>query len=186
MKKPLVIDRYFPTWLEEVVAKEVEDIPVQYNNSPYQDFAKARFFGNMLMMHNEKPQHLKQWWFIDYFNHCMYHDVLEQHHNYCTRILLNLQLPNQDGVTHTDSNDKHFTTVIYMACGNSGDLIVGDDTIEFKQGRLVSFNSNIPHKARAPAEGHRITLGAVYPLINNSNETSKSPKKRPRSTTFIQ
>ena len=35
---------------ENISAKEVEDIPVQYNNSPYQDFAKARFFGNMLMM----------------------------------------------------------------------------------------------------------------------------------------
>ena len=138
------------------------------------------------MMHNEKPQHLKDWWFIDYFNHCMYNDVLEQHHNYCTRVLMNMQLPSQDGVMHTDSNDKYFTTVIYMAKGTSGDLIVGDETIEFKQGRLIQFNSNVPHKANAPTDGVRITLAAVYPMINNRNETSKSPKKRPRSTTFIQ
>ncbi len=179
-----VIDDYFPRWLVQTVSEEIELIPVTYNNSPYQDFDKARFFGNMLMMNNEKPAHLKDWWFVDYLNCCVYHDIIPEIPKYCTRVLLNMQLPNQDGVEHTDANNTNHQTVIYMAKGQSGDLIVGDDKIEFKEGRIISFNSSVVHKARAPDDGVRITLGAVYPL--NKHETTKSSKKRIRSTTPIQ
>ena len=48
-KTPRVVDNYFPDWIVERVSKDLEYFPVTYTNSPYRDFKRCRFFGNMLM-----------------------------------------------------------------------------------------------------------------------------------------
>ena len=45
-----VIDNYFPDWMVDMIAMDLESIPVKYTNSPYADFKKSRFFGSMLML----------------------------------------------------------------------------------------------------------------------------------------
>ena len=40
-----IVDDYFPRWMVDKVSKDLEFMPVRYNNSPYADFDKARFFG---------------------------------------------------------------------------------------------------------------------------------------------
>ena len=39
------------------------------------------------------------------------------------------------------------------------------ERVSFKEGRIVIFKSNIWHRGEAPTDGHRVTLGAVYPLF---------------------
>ena len=72
-----VIDDYFPTWMVKQVSTELEFMPVRYNNSPYGDFSKARFFGSMLMENNQFID-IKPWSFVDHFNNCVFNDILPQ------------------------------------------------------------------------------------------------------------
>ena len=46
---PRVVDNYFPDWMVKWVSNDLEYFPVTYTNSPYKDFTRCRFFGNMLM-----------------------------------------------------------------------------------------------------------------------------------------
>ena len=165
-----VIDDYFPPWLVDIVSKDTESMPVKYTNSPYADFDKARFFGTMLYL-DDKFQDLPYYWFIDYFNRCIYNDICKELNiNHCHRILLNGQLPGQNGCNHCDADSKDYLSIIYMAHGNSGDTVIvneeGNDVerISFKEGRMVIFNSAEYHRGEAPTEGYRVSLGAVYPL----------------------
>tara|TARA_B100000029_G_scaffold513725_1_gene614167 strand:+ start:955 stop:1476 length:522 start_codon:yes stop_codon:yes gene_type:complete len=168
-----VVNDYFPDWLVNIVSTDMENMPVTYSNSPYADFNRARFFGNMLM---QDDKHLQQpWWFLEYFNRCIYNDICIKYNvNRCARILLNAQLPGMDGCNHNDSDNDNYLSVIYMGHGNSGDTVFvnqADEDIErvtFKEGRLVIFNSAIYHRGEAPTQGYRCTLGAVYPLNNES------------------
>ena len=84
--------------------------------------------------------------------------------------MTNLLLENQNGQNHTDSDSDDYLSIIYMASGNSGDTVISDgendiERVSFKEGRLVIFKSNIWHRGEAPTCGHRVTLGAVYPLF---------------------
>tara|TARA_B100000579_G_scaffold361331_1_gene318992 strand:- start:1803 stop:2384 length:582 start_codon:yes stop_codon:yes gene_type:complete len=169
--KARVVDNYFPDWLVDRVSLDCVNMPVTYTNSPYKDFNKARFFGNLLMVDNNWMERLPPWWFLDYFNLCVYNDICKEYNlTNCHRVLLNGQLPGQNGCNHCDSDYEEYLTIIYMASGTSGDTVLvnsRDEDVQrvpFKRGRMVIFNSSIWHRGEAPTEGYRITLGAVYPL----------------------
>tara|TARA_B100000945_G_C20398865_1_gene606243 strand:+ start:521 stop:1102 length:582 start_codon:yes stop_codon:yes gene_type:complete len=169
--KARVVDNYFPDWLVDRVSLDCVNMPVTYTNSPYMDFDKARFFGNLLMVDNNWMERLPPWWFLDYFNLCVYNDICKEYNlTNCHRVLLNGQLPGQNGCNHCDSDYEEYLTIIYMASGTSGDTVIvnsRDEDVQrvpFKRGRMVIFNSSIWHRGEAPTEGYRITLGAVYPL----------------------
>ena len=161
-----VIDDYFPSWLVNQVSMELECMPVRYTNSPYANFDKARFFGAMLMEHDQYKD-IPPWWFIEYFNQCMYNDVAKLWTvGHCYRVLLNGQLQGQSGCLHSDADSDNYLTVIYMGHGNSGDTVFENGKrVEFKLGRLVIFNSSDIHKGDAPNDGYRVSLGAVYPSV---------------------
>ena len=165
-----VIDNYFPDWMVDMIAMDLETIPVKYSNSPYADFEKSRFFGSMLML-DDKFMDLPYYWFVDYFNRCMYNDVCKEYNlSHCHRVLLNGQLPNQIGCNHTDADSEDYLTVLYHGSGTSGDTVMVDkegndiERISFKRGRLIIFNSSHWHRGECPDEGYRVSLGAVYPL----------------------
>ena len=169
--KARVVDNYFPDWMVERVSLDCINMPVTYTNSPYKDFDKARFFGNLLMVDNNWMERLPPWWFLDYFNLCVYNDICKEYNlTNCHRVLLNGQLPGQNGCNHCDSDYEEYLTIIYMASGTSGDTVLvnsRDEDIQripFKMGRMVIFNSSIWHRGEAPTEGYRISLGCVYPL----------------------
>ena len=165
-----VIDNYFPQFIVDDVSQATQKMPVAYTNSPYRHFHLARFFGAMLY-NEDKFADVGFYWFVDYFNRCIMNDVCKDLSiTNCHRILLNLQLENQNGQNHTDSDSDDYLSIIYMASGNSGDTVISDgendiERVSFKEGRLVIFKSNIWHRGEAPTEGHRVTLGAVYPLF---------------------
>lgn len=166
-----VIDDYFPQWLVKQVSKDLEFMPVRYNNSPYADFNSARFFGSMLM-HNDEWAEIPPWWFIEYFNNCIYHDLCpDKTVGHCHRVLLNAQLPGMSGCNHCDADSDNYLSVIYMGHGNSGDTVfvnAADEDVQrvtFKEGRLVIFNSAIYHRGESPSHGYRVSLGAVYPSV---------------------
>tara|TARA_B100000287_G_scaffold398632_1_gene416188 strand:+ start:781 stop:1362 length:582 start_codon:yes stop_codon:yes gene_type:complete len=169
--KVRIVDNYFPDWMVDRVSLDCVNMPVTYTNSPYMDFDKARFFGNLLMVDNNWMERFPPWWFLDYFNLCVYNDICKEYNlTNCHRVLLNGQLPGQNGCNHCDSDYEEYLTIIYMASGTSGDTVIvnsRDEDIQrvsFKRGRMVIFNSSIWHRGEAPTEGYRITLGAVYPL----------------------
>ena len=75
------------------------------------------------------------------------------------------------GLNHDDSDEDNYQSAIYMAHGNSGDTVVlnednTENIIPFKEGRIVTFNSNIIHRGESPKDGYRVSLGFVYPLFN--------------------
>ena len=45
---PRVVDNYFPDWMVKWVSNDLEYSSDLYN-SPYKNFTRCRFFGNMLM-----------------------------------------------------------------------------------------------------------------------------------------
>tara|TARA_Y200000002_G_scaffold221949_1_gene183340 strand:- start:7857 stop:8378 length:522 start_codon:yes stop_codon:yes gene_type:complete len=160
-----VVDDYFPEWLVKNVSSDLELMPVTYTNSSHKDFKNARFFGNTLMKDDNFTG--QYWWFIEYFNKCIYNDVCKEFNiNHCARVLLNGQLPNMNGWDHVDSDNEDHLSVIYMGHGTSGDTVIGDERVTFKEGRMVVFNSHLVHRGEAPAEGYRVSLGAVYPLFD--------------------
>ena len=171
-EKITVIDDYFPSWMVEHISRDLEFMPVRYNNSPYANFDHARFFGSMLV-ENDNFVDIRPWWFIEYFNHCMYFDLCKQWTvGHCHRVLLNAQLPSQSGCDHTDADSDNYLSVIYMGHGNSGNTVFEDQTVEWKLGRLVIFNSSRLHRGEGPESGYRVSLGAVYPSVPITQLTS--------------
>ena len=164
-EKITVIDDYFPSWMVEQVSRDLEFMPVRYNNSPYANFDKARFFGAMLV-EDDQFIDISPWWFIEYFNHCIWNDLCKEWTvGHCHRVLLNGQIPGQSGCDHTDTDSDNYLSVIYMGHGTSGNSVFKDKTVEWKLGRLVIFNSSVMHRGEAPASGYRVSLGAVYPTM---------------------
>lgn len=169
-KDVTVIDNYFPDWMVREVSYDLENMPVTYTNSPYRDFQRARFFGATLF-EMDRWKDIQPWWFVDYFNRCVYNDIAPQTVGHCCRVLLNAQLPGMNGQNHCDADTNDYISVIYMGHGNSGDTVFvnsADDEIErvsFKEGRLVIFNSAIWHRGEAPSSGYRVSLGCVYPIV---------------------
>ena len=161
-----VIDNYFPDWLVQNVSQDLKLYPVTYNNSsPHYTSNDITFFGNTLMVDDNFTD--KSWWFINYFNQCIYNDICKKYNiNHCVRILLNAQLPNLNGTFHRDADNDNYLSVIYMGHGISGDTVFEAEKVSFKEGRLVIFNSNTLHRGDAPTEGYRVSLGAVYPLFD--------------------
>ena len=60
---PRVVDNYFPDWMVKWVSNDLENFPVTYTNSPYKDFTRSRFFGNMLMYEDRWTVAQERWWF---------------------------------------------------------------------------------------------------------------------------
>ena len=105
-----VIDEYFPEWLVNIVSRDTEQMPVTYTNSPYNTFDRARFFGCM-MIEQDKPKDHPPYWFNEYFNRCIYNDILKEYEiTNCYRILLNGQLPDMNGCNHNDADSPLSTT----------------------------------------------------------------------------
>jgi len=160
-----VIDNYFPDWLVQNVSKDLELYPVTYTNSSNFRY-RTTFFGNTLMKDdNFTPNN--NWWFITYFNQCIYNDICKKHNvNHCARVLLNGQVPDLNGTFHRDSDNLDYLSVIYMGHGTSGDTEFQTEKVSFKEGRMIIFNANEMHRGVAPTEGYRVSLGAVYPLFD--------------------
>ena len=171
-----VIDDYFPDWLITDVSYYLKTFPVTYTNTPNKHtYKNARFMGNMIMIEDDWMVPIKPSWFIDYFNKCIYNDLLKEFQiSNCVRCLHNGQFPleSMNAINHRDSDDDRYITVIYMGHGKSGDTILCDNDgndlhrITFKEGRLVIFNSYQLHRGEKPNEGYRCTWGLVFPLFN--------------------
>ena len=163
-----VIDNYFPDWLVKNVSQDLELYPVTYTNSSNLNGFEypTTFFGNTLLVDDNLTGN-NNWWFISYFNQCIYNDICKKYNiNHCVRILLNGQVPTLNGTFHRDADNKEYLSVIYMGHGTSGDTVFETEKVSFKEGRLVIFNANTLHRGDAPTEGYRVSLGAVYPLFD--------------------
>ena len=99
-EKITVIDDYFPSWMVEHVSRDLEMMPVRYNNSPYADFEKARFFGSQIVL-NDQFIDMPPWWWIEYFNHCMYNDLCKEWTvGHCHRVRFMVCLCDHHGVNY--------------------------------------------------------------------------------------
>ena len=171
--KPVIIDNYFPDWLVKDVSYELQGFPVTLTNSPTAVYENARFFGNMLITDDQWMVPTPPYWFIDYFNKCIYNDICKDDNiTHCHRILLNGQVKGQNSQNHCDSDYDCYLSVIYHASGTSGSTwfvnSADEDVqeVEFKEGRLILFNSTLWHRGDPPSDNsYRISLGCVYPLV---------------------
>ena len=161
-----VIDDYFPQWMVDEFAQWVtNDCPLYYTNTPHGNYEEARFFGNTIIW-NDNPSGLNgvaPHWFVPYMCDAIKKDICKDiPFAYILRVLVNAQFPGEDAPTHTDY-DGPSTTVIYHAWGENGDTVIDGEVVEFKQGRLIIFDSRIPHYAKGPDKGVRFSLGLVLP-----------------------
>ena len=86
------------------------------------------------------------------------------------RIHINIQHPGMNGSLHDDPNDITAVYFVTKTLHNSGELVIGDEIIDFKKNRLVCFDSKILHKGLAPAEGVRISLSFNLEVMNKDNK----------------
>lgn len=160
-----VIDNYFPDWLVDSFGTWlVEYCPLFYNNTPYGDYNKARFFGNTVIRDNEFTDTTPWHYFYAYLNECIMHDIgKDLPLSHIHRVLVNAQCPGQTSQTHTD-HDIPATSIIYHAYGKSGaTTFKTGEKVEFKKGRLVLFDSFLEHDGEPPNEDIRISLGIIAP-----------------------
>ena len=171
-----VIDDYFPEWIVKSMSAYFEIFPVTWSNSSRDTYAEGgRFFGNMMIQHEEWviPEDLRIW-FIQYLNGCVINDILKGEVTNVERVLVNGQVKGQDGVNHTDHDDKNdiVKSVIYHAHGHDGDTVIGVDRIPFKEGRLIVFDSYEVHRGEAPKDNsYRVSLGCIYTYIKQNDMT---------------
>jgi len=171
-----VIDDYFPRWLIQKASNYIGLMPVRWDNSPKKDtFKTCRFLGNMILEKDTwQLKDVPPSWFLSYLIDSIKEDICKQYNITNTlRCLHNGQFPLEimNAVNHRDADDENYLSVIYMGHGASGDTVLCDndgndvERVSFKEGRIVIFKSNIWHRGEAPTDGHRVTLGAVYPLF---------------------
>ena len=160
-----VIDDYFPQWMVKDVGEWVTDYcPLYYNNAPYGDYKQSRFMGNTVIRDNAFTDTSPWYWFFAYLNECIIKDICKDTPiSHIHRVLVNGQSPDMVSEMHTD-HDRKATSVVYHAFGDSGDTIFETgERVEFKQGRLIVFDSSIKHMGTPPASGFRVTLGVIAP-----------------------
>ena len=171
-----VIDDYFPEWIVKSMSAYFEIFPVTWSNSSrYRYKDGGRFFGNMMIQHEEWviPEDLRIW-FIQYLNGCVINDILKGQVTNVERILVNGQVKGQDGVDHTDHDNKDdiVKSVIYHAHGHDGDTVIGVDRVPFKEGRIIIFDSYLTHRGEAPKDNsYRVSLGCIYTYIEENDMT---------------
>lgn len=157
-----VIDGYFPDWIVDDVGDYLStDFPFFYNNTPYGDYSKARFWGNTVIRDNEFTNETPWYWFFAYFNQCIMKDICKDLPlTHVHRLLVNAQNPGQTSQTHTDFNRPATSITILTIC------MVDDTrsrTIEVKRGRIIVFDSLLEHDGEPPTNDIRISLGAICP-----------------------
>ena len=101
-----------------------------------------------------------------YFNECMLKDVCaDLPLSHVHRLLVNAQNPGHVSQTHTDFNHAA-TSIIYHAYGDSGcTTFATGEKVEFKQGRIIYFDSRLEHDGDPPTKDIRISLGAICPHL---------------------
>ena len=172
-----VIDDYFPDWLIQHVSKEMELIPMKWDNTPRKDsFKDCRFLGNMILIEDYWQLPDTSSWFAEYLIKCIHHDICKEYGITNTvRILHNGQFALKDdsmnGINHRDSEYNNYLSLIYMGHGNSGDTVILDKDnnehrVSFKEGRMVIFNAKTLHRGEAPTSGYRASWGLVFPLFD--------------------
>ena len=162
-----VVDGYFPDWMIEDVRNYLAtDFPYFYNNTPYGDYSKARFWGNTVIRDNSFTEETPWYWFFAYFNECMIKDVCKHLPlSHVHRLLVNAQNPGHGSQTHTDFNYAA-TSIIYHAYGDSGaTTFANGKKVEFRQGRIIYFDSRLEHDGDPPTSDIRISLGAICPHV---------------------
>ena len=64
-----VIDGYFPDWIVDDVGDYLStDFPFFYNNTPYGDYSKARFWGKTVIRDNEFTNETPWYWFFAWYD----------------------------------------------------------------------------------------------------------------------
>ena len=156
-----------PPWLEQVAENEFYRYPLEYNHRIL-DGAPA-FFGRCLYnratgVELDPPRSVSN--ILD----CMVMTVLPQHFAQYSmgtmeRVVINGMTSANDPGAHTDYDEDYMWTMVYMLLGCSGDLIVGQERIQYQPHRMCIFPSNQMHRALPPdGQDWRVTIAASFSL----------------------
>lgn len=171
----LVIDNYFPKYLQQSVHDDLLDMDWGFKNSPYADFNSSRMFGITLY---HQTQHKKVMpnsiWNI---TQDIIDDILYDHSLTLYRILANMQGIYQYAEVHTDSSETNWLSLIYHVNDSEGDTCfynekTGDviHSVSFKMGRMVIFPAHYWHQGMPPeryinpTNNFRMSLGYCFEL----------------------
>jgi hypothetical protein len=166
----IVKDNFFKEDLVKVIAKGTELFQWSYHHkSDVNDPTHNNFFVSRLWTDSMEDNFFTMLWTM--IQRAM--PCLNQY--YCWRIIANGQVKEQDGNWHTDHGDK---TVLYFPLqwdpewgGSTYFNIDGCKTsTEYKQNRLVIFDSEIFHYGSCPSTANILRISLAFNLRTIQNQ----------------
>lgn len=169
----LVIDNYFPRYLQECIHDDLMEMKWGFKNSPYANFHRARMFGINLYYDNVYSKDCPN--SIRAITQDIICDILSEYSLRMHRILANMQGLYQYAEIHTDSYETNYLSLIYHVNASEGDTSFytkkdGDmvHSVPFKMGRVIVFPSHYWHQGLPPerninpTDNFRISLGYCF------------------------
>ena len=160
----VVKDNFFNTALCNLIAKGTETYKWQYWLAVPDDPTNNKYFVSYLWAKSSSEDNLFHmlWKLIE-----REFPTIRGHH--CYRIIANGQVKGQNGNWHKDHSDK---TVLYFPLawnrdwGGSFYFKIGDleQEVEYKQNRIVVFDSSIRHYASSPAVDNVLRISIAFNL----------------------
>ena len=143
--------------------------PLEYNHHILR--GSAPFFGRCLY-NRQTGVELTPPRGISNLMDCMIHQVVStEYPGYqygdTHRVVVNGMTSVNSPGAHTDYDEGDMMTAVYMLLGQSGDLVVGDQTVAWAPHRLAIFPANAMHEALAPQLGDwRVTVAVNFNLVS--------------------
>jgi hypothetical protein len=159
--KIVVKDGFFKADLSNLIAKGTEVYQWRYWRAVMDDVADRRTFVSFLWNHSSESNFFHMLWKLIQKGFPSLQDC------YCYRIIANGQVKGQDIDWHTDHGDR---TVLYFPIawnpewGGSTYFRIGDSEkeVQYKQNRLLIFNSNILHRGSGPTVENILRVSIAF------------------------
>ena len=160
----LVKDNFFKEDLLKLIVKSTEAYKWSYyHKSDMDDPTYNKFFVSYLWDPSSEDNFSHMLWRL------IHRDVPCLANHYCWRIIANGQVKGQNGNWHTDHGDM---TVLYFPLewipewGGSTYLKIDETetSVQYKQNRLVVFNSKVLHYGSSPAVDNILRVSIAFNL----------------------
>jgi hypothetical protein len=160
----IVEDNFFKADLSNLIAKGADSYLWRYHHQSVTDPAANKFFVSNLWSHSAEE---------NFFRTVLW-NLIQKRVPYvadcdCWRIIANGQVKGQNGNWHKDHGDR---TVLYLPMqwvpewGGSTYFMINDSEteIQYKQNRLIVFDSQIRHYGSAPAIDNILRVSIAFNL----------------------
>ena len=169
----VVKDEFFNPDVSSFIARGTEVYLWRYWRTVMDDPANNRSFVSFLWTQSSEHNFFYMLWAM------IQKEFPSLRNCYCSRIIANGQVKGQNIKWHTDHGDK---TVLYFPVewkpdwGGSTYFKIGncETEIQYKQNRLVVFDSNILHRGSGPTVDNILRVSIAFNLRLKATDTGKT------------